>query len=62
MNNPANSKKISDLVPRDAKIVCVGLNYRSHAEHAGFIRLGGGERVGKGGGAQRGEQRKSKQD
>ena len=36
MNNPANSKKISDLVPRDAKIVCVGLNYRSHAEHAGF--------------------------
>ncbi|MCR5137253.1 MAG: fumarylacetoacetate hydrolase family protein [Oscillospiraceae bacterium] len=28
--------QVTDLVRPDSKIVCVGLNYRSHAEHAGF--------------------------
>ena len=33
--NP-NGKAISSLISEKSKVVCVGLNYRSHAEHAGF--------------------------
>ena len=33
--NP-NGKEVSSLVSEKSKVVCVGLNYRSHAEHAGF--------------------------
>jgi len=34
-NNP-NGVSLSSLVSETSKVVCVGLNYRSHAEHAGF--------------------------
>ena len=33
--NP-KGKSLSPLVSEKSKVVCVGLNYRSHAEHAGF--------------------------
>ena len=33
--NP-NGKALSSLISEKSKVVCVGLNYRSHAEHAGF--------------------------
>ena len=36
MDQPAAFLNIADVTGPASKVVCVGLNYRSHAEHAGF--------------------------